>query len=268
MFPTQVHSAPSVDIPDKPAQQAGFHPMPLTEVISDSSANTSHRTPREEELRREQAEETANNLSANNSPSQPKLIFGLKKQNANSNSNQLSKLEGVFTSEENDAEEKPKKKLVPIDYSDDEMPVDSRDGRGYHKRRRDRNDSDRGGSDDSRSPKSQRSRHSSSSRSGGHRRDDRGGGGGGGRGGSAGDNILIDESVRDRKLTPDERKRVVQQLVNNIPTSKEEVFEYQLKWSQIDKVCARIIRFIFCARIIRFLFCARIIRFFFLFSSK
>ena len=228
----QVQSAPSVEIPEKTAQQAGFHPMPMTEVISDSSANTSHRTPREEELRREQVEEITNNTSANNSPSQPKLVFGLKKQNANSNSNQLSKLEGVFTSEDNDAEEKPKKKLVPIEYSDDEMPLDTRDGKGHHRRKRERDDSDRGGSDESRSPKSQRSRHSSSSRSGGNRRDDRGGGRG-----SAGDNILIDESVRDRKLTPDERKKVVQQLVNNIPTSKEEVFQYQLKWSQIDKVC-------------------------------
>ncbi len=246
----KVQPAPSVDgAVEKPV--TGFQPMPMTEVISDNSANTSHRTPREEELRREQSEEVnSSNASATNSPSQPKLVFGLKKQPTtvtSSSSSQPSKL-GIFTSEDNDIEEKPKKKLVPIEYSDEEdISTNSRsgrshdgrshDGRSHDGRRRDRDNAR--GSDDSPSPKlSRRSRHSSSGRSRG--KDDRdksndlglvqmGQGG-------AGDGILADESIRDRKLTPDERKRVVQQLVNNIPTAKEEVFKYSLRWNQIDKV--------------------------------
>ena len=53
--------------------------------------------------------------------------------------------------------------------------------------------------------------------------------------GRVGDGIMMEG--KDRKLTPEERKRVVQQLINNIPKSKEEVFKYKLKWNQIDNVC-------------------------------
>ena len=236
-----VQSDPSVDVPEKPAQPAGFQPMAMTEVTD----NTIHQ---EEELKKEQSEEAS--TSATNSPSQPKLAFGLKKQSfPTTNSKQSSKMDGIFASEDSNIEEKPKKKLVPIEYSDDEMPVQnqSRDEKGREERRRDR---DRGEMDDrhrsnsSRSPKSsRRSRHSSSSRSGG-RRDERGGSDKAGnevgymlqgRGG-VGDGIMMEEGMKDRKLTPEERKRVVQQLVN-IPTSKEEVFKYKLKWNQIDNVC-------------------------------
>ena len=251
-YVVQVQSALSVDVPEKPAQPAGFQPMAMTEVTD----NTIHRTPQEEEfkkklkeeLKKEQSEESS--TSATNSASQPKLAFGLKKQSiATTNSNQSSKLDGIFASEDN-IEEKPKKKLVLIEYSNDKMPVQnlSRDGKGYEERRRehDRDEmDDRRGSDSSMSPKSsRRSCHSSSSRSGG-RRDERGGCDKAGnevglmvqgRGG-VGDGIMMEEGMKDRKLTPEEHSWVVQQLTNNIPTSKEEVFKYELKWNQIDNVC-------------------------------
>ena len=232
-YVVQVQSAPFVDVPEKPAQPAGFQPMAMTEVTD----NSIHRTPQEEELKKEQSEEAS--TSATNSPSQPQLAFGLKKQSfATTNSNQSSKMDGIFASENNDIEEKPKKKLVPIEYSDDEMPVQnqSRDEKGCEEIRRDRcrgEMDDRHGSDSSRSPKSsRRSCHSSSSQSGG-RRDERGGSDKAcnevglmvqGRGG-VGDGIMMEEGMKDRKLTPEECKRVVQQLVNNISISKEEVFK-------------------------------------------
>lgn len=192
-----------------------------------------------------------------NSPSQTKLVFGMKKTAVvtnSSNQSSKSKLDIVFSTEDNDVERKPKKKLVPIEYSDDEGPVDNGDrrvdaggGRGGDKGGG--GDGERGGGSFGRSPKSSGSRRSrrSSGRMSRGSRDERGGdkgsNGGGevgivmrGRGG-LGDGIVgVEEGVKDRKLTPEERKKVVQQLVNNIPTAKEEVFKYDLKWDQIDKV--------------------------------
>ena len=44
-------------------------------------------------------------------------------------------------------------------------------------------------------------------------------------------------SVEDRKkIPPDERKKMIQTLVKGIPTTKEELFEYELKWEAIDQV--------------------------------
>ena len=44
-------------------------------------------------------------------------------------------------------------------------------------------------------------------------------------------------SGEDRKKIPaDERKKMIQTLVSGIPTTKEELFEYELKWDAIDQV--------------------------------
>lgn len=42
-----------------------------------------------------------------------------------------------------------------------------------------------------------------------------------------------------KKITPDERKKMIQNLVSSIPTTKEELFEYVLKWDAIDQVGRR-----------------------------
>ena len=39
-----------------------------------------------------------------------------------------------------------------------------------------------------------------------------------------------------KKISPEERKKLIQNLVSSIPTTKEELFEYQLKWDAIDQV--------------------------------
>ena len=39
-----------------------------------------------------------------------------------------------------------------------------------------------------------------------------------------------------KKIPPDERKKMIQTLVKGIPTTKEELFEYELKWDAIDQV--------------------------------
>lgn len=39
-----------------------------------------------------------------------------------------------------------------------------------------------------------------------------------------------------KKIPPDERKKMIQTLVKGIPTTKEELFEYDLKWEAIDQV--------------------------------
>ena len=60
----------------------------------------------------------------------------------------------------------------------------------------------------------------------------------GGRRGSA----SADEAARkgstaeEHKMGSEERKKMIQNLVNSIPTSKDDVFAYELKWEAIDKV--------------------------------
>lgn len=157
--------------------------------------------------------------AACNSPNQAKLAFGLKKTPApnptqatlSTGQSKSSKLEKIFASEEEDVETKPKKKLVPIEYSDEEGEEEG----------------------DSRKKRS----HRSSGRSSSSRRHHSSGSNDVGivsRG--SGDGILLEEVPKDRKLTSEERKKMTQTLVNSIPTTKEEVFHYQLKWDQIDKV--------------------------------
>ncbi len=213
MHIVQVHSAPSVNAPDK------FHAV--------TSDHTSLHGGRGD-----------NNTGSDQSPTsynspttQTKLAFGLKKaSNSSGGQNQpmlasqgKSKLERVFSAvDDEEVETKPKKKLVPIEYSDEEEEEERNSRRSP------------------RSPERKRSRRSSgresSRRSSGHH----GGGGDVGlvaRGSSlsSGDGLSL-EDVKDRKLSGEDRKKLIQSLVNNIPTSKEEVFKYQLKWDQIDKV--------------------------------
>lgn len=214
----QVHSAPSVNAPNQ-SQSTGFQPV--------APARAPHHL-MENEHGKQRGSEGTSPAASYDSPTQPKLAFGLKKttgstaasaaggMNAGVTNQAKSKLDKVFTAEDDEQEEKPKKKLVPIEYSDEEDDEDER----------------------SPQPPRKRSRHSSSGKGSSSRR--RGSNSDVGmvtRGGSslsAGEGLMGD--VGDRKLTADERKRMVQKLVNNIPTAKEEVFEYQLKWDQIDKV--------------------------------
>lgn len=39
------------------------------------------------------------------------------------------------------------------------------------------------------------------------------------------------------KMTAENRKKLVQSLVNSIPSRREELFNWDLKWNYIDKVC-------------------------------
>lgn len=193
----QVHSAPSVNAPDK------FHPVTSEGGRGDGS---------------EQSPGTYNSPTI-----QTKLAFGLKKSTpstANQNQSTLasqsksSKLEKVFSAEDDEeVNAKPKKKLVPIEYSDEEGEEPS----------------------SRRSPDRKRLRHSSGRErrgSGGHR----GSGDYGLVANNSSGGVLNLEEVKDRKLTSEERKKLIQTLVNNIPTVKEEVFQYPLRWDQIDKV--------------------------------
>lgn len=221
-----MHSAPSVDAPDT----KGFHPV-----------STDHASPLIRSSEQEQqSQENNNNINSPSSPTQGnKLAFGLllKKSSTGSTNQpqplavasttvQTAKLDRVFASEDDDVESKPKKKLVPIEYSDDE---DEGDGYGRSP--------DGGGRRRRRSHRSSGKGSSSSRRSSNHH-----GTAGGGdigvvdRGSSLSSTEGLLEDLKDRKLTSDERKRVTQKLVNSIPTTKEEVFQYELKWDQIDKV--------------------------------
>ncbi len=38
-------------------------------------------------------------------------------------------------------------------------------------------------------------------------------------------------------VTAEDRKRLIQSLVNSIPSKREELFNWDLKWNQIDQVC-------------------------------
>ena len=212
---SQVHSAPSVSAPDK------FHAVTSSSLLLRGEPPTG-------------GGDDQSPASYDSPTTQTKLTFGLKKSsNTPSGQNQSmlassqsksSKLERVFsTADDEEIESKPKKKLVPIEYSDEE------EEEPHFRRSRSR----------SRSPERKRSRRysgrESSRRSSGHRS---GGGDVGlvqrGSSLSSGDGLSLEE-MKDRKLSNDERKKLIQSLVNNIPTSKEEVFQYQLKWDQIDK---------------------------------
>ena len=146
--------------------------------------------------------------ASRDSPQAPKLTFGLTKKSTGGRSGTpagattKSKLESIFSTEDEEMELKPKKKLVPIDYSDEEQ--DHGTNNSEHGRKRE--------------------------------------GGGGRREREGGESdvsmklALLKPADLGKKLSSEERKKLVQTLVNNIPTSKEEVFKYELKWDQIDQV--------------------------------
>lgn len=146
--------------------------------------------------------------ASRDSPQMAKLAFGLKKTTSGASGNmppaKKSKLESIFSTEDEEVELKPKKKLVPIDYSDDDEQSTASAGGG------------------SLGGKAGQNRH--------------------GKGGDKGENdvsvklALLKPADSGKKLSNEERKKLVQTLVNNIPTSKEEVFKYEMKWDQIDQV--------------------------------
>lgn len=198
-----------VDTPDT----TGFHPV-----------STDHASP----LVRSEPKQEQSLENSPSSPTQNKLAFGLKKTSGTNQTQplavtavQTAKLDRVFASEDDDVEKKPKKKLVPIEYSDDEEGEGDGYGRSPEGRRR-------------RSHRSSGKRSSSSRRSSNHHSSREIGVVDRGSSLSSAEGLL--EDLKDRKLTSDERKRVTQKLVNSIPTTKEEVFQYELKWDQIDKV--------------------------------
>lgn len=146
--------------------------------------------------------------ASRDSPQTAKLAFGLKKTTSGASGNippaKKSKLESIFSTEDEEVELKPKKKLVPIDYSDEDDQSTATAGGVV------------GG-------KAVQSKH--------------------GKGGDKeGENdvsmklALLKPADSGKKLSNEERKKLVQTLVNNIPTSKEEVFKYEMKWDQIDQV--------------------------------
>lgn len=145
--------------------------------------------------------------ASRDSPQAPKLTFGLTKKSSGGRSGTpagattKSKLESIFSTEDEEMELKPKKKLVPIDYSDEEQEHGTNNG--DHGRKRD----------------------------GGGKREREGG-----ESDVAMKLALLKPADSGKKLSSEERKKLVQTLVNNIPTSKEEVFKYELKWDQIDQV--------------------------------
>lgn len=147
--------------------------------------------------------------ASRDSPQMAKLAFGLKKTTSGASGNiapaKKSKLESIFSTEDEEVELKPKKKLVPIDYSDeDEQSTAAGGGGGVGE-------------------KATQSKHGKS-------------------GDKEGENdvsmklALLKPADSGKKLSNEERKKLVQTLVNNIPTSKEEVFKYEMKWDQIDQV--------------------------------
>ena len=40
----------------------------------------------------------------------------------------------------------------------------------------------------------------------------------------------------EEKMGSEDRKKLVQSLVNSIPSKREELFNWELKWNYIDKV--------------------------------
>ncbi len=114
------------------------------------------------------------------SPQVSKFTMGLKKSSTNPPSNpspvqqtnKTDKMEDIFSAETDEVELKPKKKLVPIDYSDDDE--EGRNGENQYS--------------------------------------------------------------KERRISSDERKKMAQSLVNSIPSAKEAVFKYTLRWEQMDAV--------------------------------
>ena len=139
--------------------------------------------------------------SSRDSPQLPKLAFGLKKTGSGAGgtipSAKKSKLESIFSTEDEEMEVKPKKKLVPIEYSDEEEQGGTNEDHGKNMQSK----GDKEGDSD-----------------------------------VALKLALLKPADPGKKLSAEERKKLVQTLVNNIPTSKEEVFKYEIKWDQIDQV--------------------------------
>lgn len=154
--------------------------------------------------------------ASRDSPQAPKLTFGLTKKTTGGRSGTpagattKSKLESIFSTEDEEMELKPKKKLVPIDYSDEEQEQGTNNN---HSRKRE----------------------------GGGKREREGG-----ESDVSMKLALLKPADSGKKLSSEERKKLVQTLVNNIPTSKEEVFKYELKWDQIDQVGGEIILIFYC----------------------
>lgn len=150
---------------------------------------------REEMIKKEEEMEEGEDTPSSGSPqTAPKLAFGLVKKSLGSG-NSVSvppskkvKLEHVFSTEEDELELKPKKKLVPIQYSEEEQQAVGRTNKT--------------------ALATSTSRSQSTAR----------------------------QPLEERKISPEERKKMIQNLVNSIPTTKEEVFAYELKWEQIDQV--------------------------------
>lgn len=145
--------------------------------------------------------------ASRDSPQPAKLAFGLMKKMSSSGSGgsaaKNSKLESIFSTEEEEMDLKPKKKLVPINYSDEEDQS--------------------GNIGEEQAKKTAQSRHGKAAEKG-----------------ESGDVsmklALLKPADSGKKLSSEDRKKLVQSLVNNIPTLKEEVFKYEIKWEQIDQV--------------------------------
>ena len=149
----------------------------------------------EETIKKEEEMEEGEDTPSSGSPqTAPKLAFGLVKKSLSSGNSvsvppsKKAKLEHVFSMEEDELELKPKKKLVPIQYSEEEQQAVGRTNKT--------------------ALATAASRSQSTTR----------------------------QPLDERKISPEERKKMIQNLVNSIPTTKEEVFAYELKWEQIDQV--------------------------------
>lgn len=187
-LPLQVQSAPVVMAPE-------IKDHPKEKSVGDGITIRTFEPLRPEEVvgREEEDGEGEDTPSSGSPQTAPKLAFGLMKKSSSSGGNpslpppKKAKLEHVFSTEEDEAEWKPKKKLIPIEYSEEEQQAVGRTNKTAQV-----------------PSKSQR--------------------------GSA------KQPHEDRKITTEERKKMIQNLVNSIPTTKDEVFAYELKWEQIDKV--------------------------------
>ena len=181
-----MQSAPAVQAPeikDHPREKSTGDGITIEPLTHD----------REEALKKEATSADGSPASTDSPQTLTKLSFGFRKSSSSTGPStssssgvpaaKKSKLDAIFSGMDDEAEEKPKKKLVPIEYSDEEGDQSS-EGLGKRKR------------------------HSKTG----------------------------SESMEDKKISAEERKKLTQELVNSIPTSKEEVFQYQLKWEQIDKV--------------------------------
>ena len=50
-----------------------------------------------------------------------------------------------------------------------------------------------------------------------------------------------DKQVESKKYTSEERKKLMKSLVDSIPTSKGDLFSYQIKWEYLDQVCVGVV---------------------------